>query len=196
MLTQRHGRHNMTRLRIWLARWASGKAVLGGVAVVVAYNAVMARYFFPSRARVPRPPDLRFFYTPETLEHILAAWMPHARRFFLGHLVVDALYPLLYGTVFALGLAWLYRAPKGEPAPAWTVLLPGMAVLADLGENLVLSLLMAQMPHPDPFFAWGAAWLTCTKWLFVGASTLAVVLGLVRGRWKGLRSDASGEEDS
>jgi len=165
----------------WLTWWArrARPPVVGGLTVVfVGYNVLLGRVFTPpAQPGQVQAPDLLLGYSPARLHELLAIWQPAKATFLFGHLVFDNLYPLVYGSLLLLVLARLYVPWAGDRLRAGVGALPVIAVVADWGENLLLSLLMARYPLFWPGLAWLAAACTTTKWLAIGLSGLALLLG-------------------
>ena len=170
---------------LWWSRRAHRKTLVAWALLFVGYNLlVMRAAFLPSSVPTPQVPDLRLGYTPATLNAMLASWQGAEAAFVFGHLVVDGLYPLVYGGWLMLALARLYGPAVGARVRVgWW---PLVAVLADWGENVALSARMIFYPRPMPALAWLSASCTATKWFAVAMSIGAVLTGamlaLRRGR--------------
>jgi len=135
------------RARVALVRWACGP-VIGMVALV---------------------PDLHLAYTPAHLKQDFAYWSQHRAAFLWGHLLVDNVYPLIYGLLLALLLTALRPRRFPDQAPWWALALPVAMVLADGSENVLLSLLMFTYPRFPVVWAWLASLATGTKWTLLVA---------------------------
>ena len=169
----------------WWARRARGAALGALTLLFVGYNLAMRGAFTPPRGRAPQAPDLRLTYTPAALDAMLASWQGAETAFIVGHLVVDGLYPLVYGSWLMLALARLYGPRVGARVRVgWW---PLVAVLADWGENVALSVRMALYPRPMPLLAWLSAACTLTKWLAVALSVGAVLAGAAWAGWRAWR---------
>ncbi len=169
------------RARVALVRWTRGP-VIGMVALVwgVYHTQVLARAFPASKAPAPLPPDLHLAYTPAHLEQDFTYWSQHRAAFLWGHLVVDNVYPLIYGLLLALLLTALRPRRFPDRAPWWALALPVAMALADGSENLLLSLLMFTYPRLPVAWAWMASLATGTKWTLLVAQLGCLVWGGVQ----------------
>ncbi len=170
------------RARVALVRWARGP-VIGMVALVwvVYHTQVLAHAFPKSKAQeAPLPPDLHLAYTPAHLKQDFAYWSQHRAAFLWGHLLVDNVYPLIYGLLLALLLTALRPRRFPDQAPWWALALPVAMVLADGSENLLLSLLMFTYPRFPVVWAWMASLATGTKWTLLVAQLGGLVWGGVQ----------------
>ena len=172
-------------LAAWLLRYARRQVIVGLAVAWVAYN-LLTNFVWapPPGPERPLPPDLHWQYSPETLDRILGAWKSAQTRFLVGHLVVDNLYPWLYGALGALLLAALYRPARSEDLPWWVWGLPGVAILADTLENLLLSVLLWHYPARWDALARLAAWCTQVKWTAVALAAVLIVWGALQRGWR------------
>jgi hypothetical protein len=116
--------------------------------------------------------DTRFWYTEKDVDDLLTALKPSGRRLYaITQLTLDGVYPFAYGLLFGVLIVLLFPPVQAR----WLILLPLLAIILDLLENVATTL-----------FAWDvlplwltpvAATFTASKWVFVGLSLLTVVVG-------------------
>ncbi len=141
-------------------RPGTGKLLLGLALLLLVFMGLVARlYSLPS-------PDLRLGYTPADLALWIKNCTPTGRRAFaVWHLLLDGLWPLVYGALLWRAVPWV-RFRCRIPAVPWLRSWIIGAVVADYAENLLLSwlFLTAEVSRP---LAWLAALFTTVKWLFL-----------------------------
>lgn len=122
--------------------------------------------------------DMRADYTPEDVYELLEALGPQGRRLYATmHLTADAVFPVVYSSFFALITAWLLRSLAGADRPVQRlILLPYVAGLSDLSENVCVLVMNAAFPQRIDALAWVARVLTTIKFglLPVGLVTIVV----------------------
>ena len=151
--------------------------------------------------------DARLYYTPEQAYLYISDLNPPGRQLYaLSELTLDLLYPLLYGSFLGLSLASIYSRlfPLGRflpslpllstqaafsaaapplrcsPAPwlpCFLPLLPLAGALADLGENLIITVLLLAYPIALYWLVYLANLFTLLKWLAVLLSIFLILLG-------------------
>jgi hypothetical protein len=130
------------------------------------------------------PPDGRKGgYSPPELEQYAEALSAGGReRYVETQKAYDLVFPLVYGSLFAAGLAAGWgRLGRTRPRVRWLVAVPLAAMLADYGENLTVIRLFTDYPaHWSAGLARLAEAFTLTKWGFVHLMAYALVpVGLV-----------------
>ncbi len=160
--------------------WATRKGILLSAIVALLFTLMMSRAFGPQEgpaAQIP-PFDTRLWYTAEEFYRDLALYTPAQRTGAItGHLTLDLLYPLVYGTFFNLAIIGLYHHRLAPPWRQRLLLLPWSAVLADGLENLSLSLLFRLYPTRLPGLVTAAATFTAAKWTLIGLTSLVMLRG-------------------
>jgi hypothetical protein len=131
------------------------------------------------------PIDLQFFYTPEKVYAMIAAYGETGRADYrLFELTGDIIYPIIYTIFFALLITWLFQrgfAPD-SPMQKWNVI-PLGGWLFDLLENLGIVTMLSVYPSTPAALAWITALFTLVKWLFAGATIVLILIGFVMA-WK------------
>ncbi|MGS2721701.1 hypothetical protein [Paraglaciecola aestuariivivens] len=110
------------------------------------------------------PLDLRFWYNHEILYSLFIGYGETLRfRYIVGLISADLAYPIFYGTLLALLIAWLIKnLPHYQPS--YVIFLPFMVVFFDLFENTLLIYLLLEYPVKHLFVADLAGFVTATKW--------------------------------
>jgi len=123
-------------------------------------------------------PDFRFWYSPEQLSALVAAWGEAGASVYRQVLwPSDAAFAVAYGG-FLTALV-LYLLKKGNPRRSWwytVALVPGGGAVADLAEDALVSWFTV-VPW-DPV-AWVAAVATALKWSALGITLVVLVVGTV-----------------
>ncbi len=169
----------MNRVLPVLQRWANWKTIallaVLFLAFVIFILPVMAS---PGGQSLPVL-DLRFWYTPQQAYEAIAQYSPEARQTAItSHLTIDVIYPMVYGLLLSLLLLVVYRhAPAAQQSQL--VLLPWRAVFADLFENIGLVVMFAIYPFRYSLLAWLTTIFTALKWLQLGFSFLALLIGVL-----------------
>jgi hypothetical protein len=131
-------------------------------------------------------PDTLFFYTPEDLLRQAEAYGQSGRDAYVrARWTFDLAFPAVYGLFLLTSIGWCLRKALAAGS-AWQALslVPVAAVLLDLLENTMTSLVMARYPGEAALAAALAPWMTLAKWVFVYGSfgLLFVVLAVVVAR--------------
>lgn len=129
-------------------------------------------------------PDTSFYYTAEKLFQFAERYGAEGRAAYIkARLTFDVIFPLVYGAFLATAITWTFHmiTPQGSP---WRRLnlIPLLGVLFDYMENAATALVMTRYPQPTPLIPHLAGYLTTIKWLFVGASFLLLVMGVLLAR--------------
>lgn len=125
--------------------------------------------------------DLQFSYTTARAAEILSAYTPEAIEFGVWFSwVADTVYPLAYGFLFIIILAWIYKnVPQHLAAYRYIHLLPVATVLIDFVENFFIRRVMLNYPNLQDSVVATASFFTTVKWLSVAALAAAAVFGLL-----------------
>jgi hypothetical protein len=172
-------------LSAYLYRRASGVAVAMAAALTLLFALVIVPNFqnrLEALSGGVSLLDLRLAYSPEQARAMLAAYGAAGRPLYRSFAATgDIVYPVVYATLFALLVSWLFLRGFG-PASRWRRLnvLPFAAMLFDWLENAaIIAMLKAYPDVPDSLIRLGSAF-TGLKWAVGGLSILLVALGLVR----------------
>jgi hypothetical protein len=131
--------------------------------------------------------DGRFWYSPDDASDFLRAIGEHGRRIYaVTELTLDILFPLVYGTLFAALIIHVYARESGK----FLVLVPLLAVVFDVLENITTAYLAWQFDDRTSPVARGAAVLTATKSGLFILSLILIVIGALTTAWRMYRSHA------
>lgn len=166
----------LTKLESALTRGARWPNIFGLALLSALLMTIMSSMVTASGA-LARLLDTYLWYTAPQVRAALGALSPAQRDLFARiHLTLDFLFPLAYGTLFAL---LLLKAWPGSGM--WKLALA--AATADLGENLALAALYAAFPAGVETLTPIAASWTALKWGLFTLMLLAVVTGAAL-RWR------------
>ena len=174
----------MEELSHRLRKWSPGWVALLTLLVFVVFSATV----LPAQAELARQnsagagtPDLSFFYTPSQLYSMAEAYGAEGRlEYVRARFTFDVIWPVVYTVFLVATISWLYKN-SFPPGSRWQLanLLPLFGALFDFFENSFTSLVMLRYPALTPGVDWLASLSTSLKWILIGASSLALVLGLV-----------------
>ena len=136
-----------------------------------------------------QPMDLQFFSTPAKLFAMVESYGEFGRPFYRNtELTVDILHPVIYTLAFGLLISWLFQRgfKPDSKMQKWNVLPVGIW-LFDLLENLGIVATLSAFPAQLTAIAWLTTIFTMIKWIFVGASVLLIVVGLVMAAKNGFK---------
>jgi hypothetical protein len=123
-------------------------------------------------------PDARFGYTPGEIHNLFEDWGVGRRELYARtEVTLDLAFPLVYGTLFAVFSARLFRNGLWRLA----VLVPLFGALADLIENFMMAFLAWSYDGHESPLVWAAACFTEVKIVCFGASLLLLLAGGVAG---------------
>ena len=137
--------------------------------------------------------DLNLTYSPQTAREMVGAYGAEGRSLYrLFALTGDVLYPVVYSTLTALLITWLFR--RGGPA-VWrwraVALVPFGAMIFDWLENVGIVTMLSLYPNFPNWVARAASICTTTKWAFGVAAVLLVLFGLVAALRNGFKSGSA-----
>jgi hypothetical protein len=182
----------LDKLSATLSKYANGWLVLIFLAGELFFNAVI----LPNQgAKIEAgsggvgPIDLQLFYTPEKGYSMVESYGEAGRADYrLFELTGDILYPIVYTLFFSLAITWLFQrgfAPNSAMQKYNVVPFGGW--LFDLFENLGIVTMLSIFPSTPAILAWVTAIFTFIKWLFVIASVLLLLTGLVKAALNGFK---------
>lgn len=124
--------------------------------------------------------DSRFWYTPTDVQSFFAYIDSNIGRaglnlYTLTQVTLDVIFPIAYGMLFAALIILLYR----ENLSRKLILIPALAAVADIGENITTASLSWSYSGSSSPLAWIALVFTLTKWVMIFSSLLAVVIGII-----------------
>lgn len=124
-------------------------------------------------------PDTSFLYSAEDLYAMAEAYGSAGRTYYsYSRFTFDLAWPAVYLLFLAVMITRLFRFLDPNDPRRLVNLLPFIAVLFDLLENSAASLVMFRYPLASPVAASLAPVFTFLKWVFIGLSFAALVIGL------------------
>jgi len=125
--------------------------------------------------------DLTFAAAPAKLFEKVESYGEQGRHMYsLFALTADIAYPIIYSIFLGLSITYLLRKNFSTESNLQKLnLLPFAAMLFDILENLCIVTLLATYPQQIKGLAFLTIIMNFIKWVFAGASTLLVLIGLV-----------------
>ena len=128
-------------------------------------------------------PDTSLYYTPEDLYRMAEAYGEDGRAAYIrARFTFDVIWPLVYLFFLATSISWI--CTKLEPVQRWhrrANLVPFVGAMFDYIENISASTVMWRYPQRTALLDVLAPISTLLKWIFIGASFLILIVGLVLG---------------
>jgi hypothetical protein len=127
-------------------------------------------------------PDMSFFLTVESLYEIAESYGEEGRLAYVkARFSFDLVWPIVYTLFLTSGISWLYsRSFSADSIIQRANLVPVIGMVLDYIENITASIVMLRYPTQTPIVDLATVIATSIKWMFVGGSFLALVIGLVR----------------
>ena len=152
--------------------------VVSIVVLAILFSSCLVGFHFRTK-RLGPPLDLNISFDARDVKEFLCQCDGPNRRYIYAttQATLDVVFPFTYCSLFGILIASLFR----KETATRLLVLPLLAFIADLSENAVtiyLALTFDCLLEP-PTIPWLAIVLTPTKWFFIGASVLAIVVGLV-----------------
>lgn len=91
----------------------------------------------------------------------------------LSTLILDSLFPLLYGAFISLILVFLFQKTKYR----LFILLPLLVILTDYIENTHIAILLINFPERLPNVVYLVNFITLGKWALLGLTLMAISFG-------------------
>ncbi len=124
-------------------------------------------------------PDTSFVYSARDLYAMAEAYGSEGRAYYIySRFTFDLVWPAVYLLFLASLITRLFRFLEPHDPRRLVNLLPFIAVIFDLLENSAASLVMFRYPLASPIAASLAPVFTFLKWVFIGFSFVALVIGL------------------
>jgi hypothetical protein len=128
--------------------------------------------------------DARYYlYKPDDAHKLLKDMGDNGRRIYINtQMTLDLLFPFVYGGIIII-LFFAYGIPK------YLLLIPLIAVAADLLENITTAYLAwSYQEESVSSLAWIAAAFTGTKWLGLSISLVIILAGMFVFVWRQIRT--------
>lgn len=174
----------LNNISIRFYKWAKGWLIF----ILLILDAFLGGFLFPLIQGIMQddrggiqPLDLMIFATPQKIFAMIERYGEYGRPFYRGvELTVDIFYPIVYLFFFGLLISWLFQRgfPPNSSMRRYNIM-PLGAWFFDLLENISIATLLSVFPAQPAALAWILILLTIVKWVFIGASILLVLVGLV-----------------
>ena len=178
----------MNRLSDWIYQQTTAGIALISLVVFILFTALV----LPAQNKQVETysgglgsPDTSFYYSAEHLYQFAEQYGPEGRSAYIrARLIFDAIFPLVYGVFLTTVLTRTLQvwAPKYSPLRRLN-LLPLLGVLLDYLENASAAIVMARYPSRTDLFAHLAGFFTASKWVFIIASFVLLIVGIGKSRW-------------
>ncbi len=179
-------------LSLWTYQQASPKVfILAAVVFIFFMAVVLPRVSESTKAMTGTGEslDTSLFYSAEDIYRMAEEYGEEGRTYYIkSRFTFDIAWPLAYLLFLASSLSLAFRSfPAGS---AWRLLnlLPFGGVLFDFLENGGAAILMYRYPIATPGIAEVTPIFTFMKWMFIGASMLALAGGIILAGLRRLRS--------
>lgn len=179
----------LTKLSYGFLKISTGQLTLACLAIFLLFTALV----LPDQAAKAEvysgeagSPDTSLYYTASDLYRMAETYGATGRTAYIrARFSFDLLFPLVYGVFLVTALSWLAKSAN----LAWATwgrlnLLPVAGVIFDFLENGSATLVMARYPQSTAVIDHLAGVFTLFKWVFIGASFIAVVGLAVYALWK------------
>ena len=181
----------LKRFSEWLNNVSRGWVTLAAVIVFVLFTALVLPGQSARSGEVggERSPDLSLYYSADDLYQMAEEYGEAGREAYVrARFTFDLAWPLVYTFFFVTTISWIYSRIS-PPESRWrrANLVPVLAMVFDLLENLSTSLVMYRFPERTPVVDWLAGVFTTLKWVFVASSFLLLIGGMVIGVWRWVR---------
>lgn len=185
----------LVKLSATLRKYANGWLVLVFLTGEMFFNTVVLpnkQAMIEAGSGGVGPIDLQFFYTPEKVYSMVAAYGEAGRaNYRLFELTGDILYPIVYTLFFSLAITWLFQRGFATHSVMQKFnVTPFGGWLFDLFENLGIVAMLTVYPSTPAPLAWVTAIFTMVKWLFAIASGVLMLIGLVKAAMKGFKKQS------
>jgi hypothetical protein len=176
----------LTQISQWLYRATSGWVAVAATVIFLLFTALVlpgqsSRSVESSQAPTP---DLSFYYSPGSLYQIASALGEDGRAAYIrARFTFDLVWPLVYTFFLTSTITWSFRAFSQGSWMRNANMIPILAILFDYLENISTSLVMYRFPDRTPVVDFLAPIFTSTKWVLVGGSFAALILGTGYNIW-------------
>ena len=182
----------LTGLSSKLSRMSSGKVVFAAAALFVVFMVfVLPRQVEVSSRHLAGAgsPDMSFVYSAEQVYKWAEAYGASGRQAYVqARWTFDQAWPFAYGFFLASAISWVgRRAYRTDSRANLLNLAPVAAVLLDYAENIATSIVMLRYPSAAPIAANFASPATVSKWILLGGSFVALLVGILAWIWRLLR---------
>lgn len=176
------GETGMRKFSDWLKQKSKPPVVIAALVIFVLFVLLV----LPAQPKIgvtenfdPGYPDLSLWYSPDHLYGIAEAYGEEGRGEYIRmRYRFDIIWPLVYVGFLATSLSWVYRRIPASSKLYRINLLPILAGIFDLMENLLVSIVFLRYPGVSPGLAILASVMTMLKWSLITVSFLSLIAGL------------------
>jgi hypothetical protein len=176
----------------WFSRRSNWRIIL---VVALLYQVFLLQVMAPHAEEMQRfagdwgAPDGHFYYTPDKLYAELGAWDEAGRSHYINfRLSLDPVWALLYTAFLVVTISVCTRRLFASDSRVHLLnLLPLLPMLADLTENFLGIVLVANLPARLDALAMLTAVITATKWSTLVAAHILMLLLVVCAVWAELK---------
>jgi hypothetical protein len=171
-----------------MGRFSTGPVTLTALVIFILFTIfVLPAQTAPGSDKTNRTttPDLSLYYTTSDLYHMAEAYGPAGRSDYLRiRWTFDLVWPLVYAFFLVTCIGWLsVRLTPADSRWRFANLVPVLGALLDYFENASTSLVMARYPLSTLLVDALAPVFTLFKWIFISASFVLVLFGLLAAVW-------------
>lgn len=188
----------MNRLSDWLYRVSNGRIALLSTIIFVLFTVVA----LPAQSDIAAStsenagsPDTSFVYSADDLYEMAEAYGEVGRSAYIrARFTFDIVWPLVYTLFLATTISWTFQKTF-TPQTWWRRLnlAPLFGALFDYLENISASLVMYRYPLQTPVVDFMVPLFTLLKWIFISASFILLLIGIVMVVWNSIRSRMGGQ---
>ena len=162
--------------------WAKGRLILSVFAALVLFMVItlpLLSLIYPAADEMVSLDDPGF-YTPEETFSIMKSWDDGGRTYQLWfHLTWDLIFPILGFLFVGLSISWLLQRGFRSGSKLQSLNLFALGSVFDLLENICLVSMIVVYPARPVVVAWLKTIFTMSKYGFMIAIILVVLVGLV-----------------
>jgi len=171
----------MLKISNWLKRVSTGWVTLLGLVIFIAFMVLVLPGQATNTASDEKTPDLSFMYSVTELYEMAESYGEQGRVDYVkARFTFDLVWPIVYTFFLVTAISWLFGKTTSA-ASIWqrANLFPILAMALDYLENISTSIVMVRFPVQTPIIDMLATVFTPLKWIFVGASFVLLLIGLV-----------------
>jgi len=173
----------MIKFYRWLSKISNPKIIIAWVILYIGYFSLfmMPDKDFDTKTGDYKLLDLMQFFTPDEFYAAVDNYTQTGVDFYLSHVYLDFIYPLIYGFLFLLLMVFSMNKieEKERKITPW-LWLPMVAVVADYGENISFIYLLNLWPSRADAIVYVALFFNTVKWFSVYISFVVVVVGFYK----------------
>ena len=158
-------------------KWATGRVIIINIIIYILYQFLV---LIPVSEKMKllngqnRIFDLNLYLLNGSFKNDLVDYGEAGRVFYVNHIWIDFIYPLIYGFVFAIVLVFLSKEIKGSFYRK-IFILPILTVFIDYLENLGFYLCIETFPNSSDALLSFTVAMNGLKWLLVALCGFSVV---------------------